>query len=191
MTINRPTSAVRCLQTDPMTEVRARWLLVALATALLAAAPLLRAEPWTLEQAVDTALKNSPDAHLARQRIAAAEAMTEQAGAAWLPQVMVRGGYTGTNNAMMAFGAILNQRAFNFGLDFNHPGAIDDLNATGTVAYNLYSGGRATAGRNAARAGAPPSRTCGRRRTSSASRWSGPTSTSARRARPSRPSRPG
>jgi outer membrane protein TolC len=55
---------------------------------------------------------------------------------------------------MMAFGSILNQRAFNFGLDFNHPGKIDNLNATGAVAYNLYSGGRATAGRNAAKAGA-------------------------------------
>jgi outer membrane protein TolC len=55
---------------------------------------------------------------------------------------------------MMAFGSILNQRAFNFGLDFNRPGHIDNLNATGTVAYNLYAGGRASAGRTAARAGA-------------------------------------
>ena len=55
---------------------------------------------------------------------------------------------------MMAFGSILNQRAFNFGLDFNHPGRIDDLNATGTVAYNLYSGGRASAGLSAAKSGA-------------------------------------
>jgi outer membrane protein TolC len=55
---------------------------------------------------------------------------------------------------MMAFGSILNQRAFNFGLDFDHPGQVDNLNATGTVAYNLYSGGRATAGRTAAKAGA-------------------------------------
>ena len=73
---------------------------------------------------------------------------------------MLRGGYTETNSPMMAFGSILNQRAFNFGLDFNHPGQIDNLNATGTVAYNLYSGGRATAGRSAAKAGtrAPGSR---------------------------------
>jgi len=55
---------------------------------------------------------------------------------------------------MPAFGSILNQRAFNFGLDFNRPGHVDNLNATGTIAYNVYSGGRATAGRTAARAGA-------------------------------------
>jgi len=112
------------------------------------------AEPWTLDRAVETALKNSPDARIARQRSEGAEAMIEQARSAWLPQVSVSGRYTDTNSPMMAFGSILNQRAFNFGLDFNHPGRIDDLNATGTVAYNLYSGGRASAGLSAAKSGA-------------------------------------
>jgi outer membrane protein len=112
------------------------------------------AEPWTLDRAVATALKNSPDARIARQRSEGAEAMIEQARSAWLPQVSVSGRYMDTNSPMMAFGAILNQRAFNFGLDFNHPGRIDDLNATGTVAYNLYSGGRASAGLSAAKSGA-------------------------------------
>jgi outer membrane protein TolC len=114
----------------------------------------LRAEPWTLERAIATALERSPDARSAHARVEAAQALVDQAGAAWLPQLMLSGRYTDTNSPMMAFGSILNQRAFNFGLDFNHPGRIDNLNATGTVAYNLYSGGRATAGRTAARAGA-------------------------------------
>lgn len=114
----------------------------------------LRAEPWTLDRAVATALENSPDARVAHARVDGAQAFVDQAGAAWLPQVSVSGRYTDTNSPMMAFGSILNQRAFNFGLDFNHPGRIDNLNATGTVAYNIYSGGRATAGRTAARAGA-------------------------------------
>lgn len=112
------------------------------------------AAPWTAADAVATALRENPDAALARQRIAAAEAMIEQANAAWMPQLSVSGRYTETNSPMMAFGSILNQRAFNFGLDFNQPGRIDNLNLTGTVGYNLYSGGRATAGRAAARAGA-------------------------------------
>lgn len=113
-----------------------------------------RAEPWTLDRAVATALANSPDARAARARVEGAQAFVDQAGAAWLPQVAVSGRYTDTNSPMLAFGSILNQRAFNFGLDFNQPGRIDNLNATGTVAYNIYSGGRATAGRTAARAGA-------------------------------------
>jgi outer membrane protein TolC len=125
-----------------------------LLTAMLLAATGLRAEPWSLDRAVATALEHSPDARIARARIEGAKAFVDQAGAAWLPQLSLSGRYTDTNSPMMAFGSILNQRAFNFGLDFNHPGQVDNLNATGTVAYNLYSGGRATAGRNAARAGA-------------------------------------
>lgn len=120
--------------------------------ALLAPA-LVHAEPWTLDRAIATALEHSPDARVARARADGAQALVDQAGAAWLPQVSLSGRYTDTNSPMMAFGSILNQRAFNFGLDFNHPGQIDNLNVSGTVAYNLYSGGRATAGRTAAKAG--------------------------------------
>ncbi|MDP2136287.1 MAG: TolC family protein [Candidatus Didemnitutus sp.] len=127
---------------------------VAAATLLCFTALSLSANPWTARQAVATALANNPDAEIARQRLIAAEAMIEQANAAWLPQVSLSGRYTETNSPMMAFGSILNQRAFHFGLDFNQPGRIDNLNATGTVGYNLYSGGRATAGKKAAEAGA-------------------------------------
>lgn len=122
---------------------------------ILTALPfVVRAEPWTVDRAVAVALEHSPDARAARARIDAAEALVAQAQAAWRPQVSVSGRYTGTNSPMMAFGSILNQRAFDFSLDFNHPGNVDDANATGQIAYNIYSGGRATAGRSAARAGA-------------------------------------
>lgn len=114
----------------------------------------LRGKTWTLPRAVATALEHSPDARLARARVEGAQALVDQAQSAWRPHVSVSGRYTDTNSPMMAFGSILNQRSFSNTIDFNHPGRIDDLNATGTVAYNLYSGGRATAGRNAARAGA-------------------------------------
>ncbi len=131
-----------------------RWWLVVLTLALFAAGRVWGADTWTLDGALATALKNSPDARIARQRVAGAQAMIEQARAAWYPQLSVQGRYMETNSPMMAFGSILNQRAFNFGLDFNHPGRIDDLNATGTVAYNVYSGGRASAGLAAAKGGA-------------------------------------
>jgi outer membrane protein len=114
----------------------------------------LHAESWTLDRAVATALERSPDARSARARLEGAQALVDQAQSAWRPQVSLAGRYTDTNSPMLAFGSILNQRAFNFGLDFNRPGNIDNLNATGTVAYNLYAGGRATAGRSAAQAGA-------------------------------------
>ena len=127
-------------------------ILVACCVAVIPAAR--GAESWTLDRAVETALKNSPDARIARQRSEGAQAVIEQARAAWYPQLSLQGRYTDTNSPMMAFGSILNQRAFNFALDFNHPGQVDDLNATGTVAYNLYSGGRASAGLSGAKSGA-------------------------------------
>ncbi|MDP3069464.1 MAG: TolC family protein [Opitutaceae bacterium] len=130
-----------------------RLTVVSLLVAALLAPAALRAESWTLDRAVLTALERHPDARVARARVDAAQSMVDQAQSAWRPQVSLSGRYTDTNSPMMAFGSILNQRAFNFGLDFNRPGNIDNLNATGTVAYNLYAGGRATAGRNAAKAG--------------------------------------
>ncbi len=111
-------------------------------------------EAWTLERAVGVALEHSPDTRIARARVEGAQALVEQAQSAWLPQLSISGRYTDTNNPMMAFGSILDQRAFSFALNFNHPGQIDNLDSAGTLAYNLYSGGRATAGREAARAGA-------------------------------------
>ncbi|MFA5262610.1 MAG: TolC family protein [Opitutaceae bacterium] len=153
MKINPSSVGAHVLDTETGDTMKRRWMIAVLAVALLASSSLLRAEPWTLDRAIATALAQSPDAKIARQRIEGAQAMIQQAGAAWMPQLMLQGRYTETNNSMMAFGSILNQRAFSFGLDFNHPGQIDNLNATGTVAYNIYSGGRATAGRDAARAG--------------------------------------
>jgi len=126
-----------------------------LALLLLAGlAPVARAaDPWTLDRALAAALRDNPDARLAAERAQGAEALVQQARAAWYPQLSLQGRYTQTNSPMLAFGSILNQRAFNFGLDFNHPGQIDNLNATATVAYNLYGGGRPTAGLAAARSG--------------------------------------
>jgi outer membrane protein len=144
------------LATDQFTAAMRLALSVGIVVAYFLAVPVVvrGAEPWTLDRAVEIALKNSPDARIARQRSESAQAVIEQARSAWSPQLSFQGRYTDTNSPMMAFGSILNQRAFNFGLDFNHPGRIDDLNATGTVAYNLYSGGRASAGLSAAKSGA-------------------------------------
>ncbi len=113
----------------------------------------LQAETWTLESAIEAALKNSPDARVAQSRIAGAEAMLEEARSYGMPQLSLKSSYMQTDSPMMAFGSILNQRAFNFGLDFNNPGTIDNLNATATVGVNLYAGGQVSAGKRAAKAG--------------------------------------
>jgi outer membrane protein TolC len=108
---------------------------------------------WTLDAAVATALENSPDARIARHRIAGADAMLAEARAHGLPQVQLRVGYTATDSPMMAFGSILNQRAFDFGLDFNRPGTIDNLNGAASVAQSVFNGGRVASGARAARSG--------------------------------------
>ena len=110
-------------------------------------------ETWTLERAIETALERSPDALAANARVAGAEAAREEARSFGLPQLSLSGSYMQTDSPMMAFGSILNQRAFNFGLDFNNPGRIDNLNASATFGLNLYAGGRVRSARAAAAAG--------------------------------------
>jgi outer membrane protein TolC len=110
------------------------------------------AEPWTLEQALDYALVHNPDARIARQRIAAAQAGLEQANSAFWPRLQVESSYTRTDNPMLAFGDILNQRSYSSSLNFNNVRDVDNLNTRGIVTLPLYAGGRIVAGRQAAKA---------------------------------------
>jgi len=123
-----------------------------LATLLAARA----AEPWTLERAVQFALTNSPDARIAVQRIAAAQAGLQQANALAWPKLQFQSSYTRTDNPMMVFGSILNQRSFGkppLGpIDFNDVPDLDNLNVKGLVTMPLYAGGQIRAAREGARA---------------------------------------
>jgi len=110
------------------------------------------AEPWTLERALDYALTHNPDARIAQQRIAAAQAGLEQANSTFWPRLQVQSGYTRTDNPMTAFGSILNQRSYSSSLNFNDVPGMDDLNAQGMITVPLYAGGRNVAGRQAAKA---------------------------------------
>jgi outer membrane protein len=112
----------------------------------------LPAEPWTLERALQQALASSPDARLAQQRMLAARAGLEQANAAFWPRLQLLSSYSGTDNPMLAFGNILNQRAYNSSLDFNDVPSVDDFNVRGLLTVPLYAGGKNTAARKAAQA---------------------------------------
>jgi outer membrane protein TolC len=120
--------------------------------ALLWSLSALCAEPWTLERALEQALNSNPDARLAQQRIVAAQAGLEQADAAFWPRVQFQSSYTGSDNPMVAFGSILNQRAYSSSLNFNDVPGVDDLNTRGLVTVPLYAGGKNTASRKAAKA---------------------------------------
>jgi outer membrane protein len=110
------------------------------------------ADPWTLERALHQALTSNPDARLAQQRIIAAQAGLDQANSAFWPRLQFQSSYTGTDNPMLAFGSILNQRAYSSSLNFNDVPSVDDLNARGLLTVPLYAGGRNTAARKAASA---------------------------------------
>jgi outer membrane protein len=112
----------------------------------------LCAEPWTLEGALQQALAANPDARLAQQRIVAAQAGLEQANAAFWPRVQLQSSYSASDNPMLAFGSILNQRAYSSSLNFNDVPMVDDLNARGLVTVPLYAGGKNVATRKAASA---------------------------------------
>ena len=110
------------------------------------------AEPWTLERSLDYALAHNPDSRLAQQRIAVAQAGLEQANSAFWPRLQVQSSYTRTDNPMLVFGGILNQRSYSSSLNFNDVPDGDNLNARGFVTVPLYAGGRNVAGRQAAKA---------------------------------------
>ncbi len=111
-------------------------------------------EPWTLEHALDYAQTHNPDARIAQQRIAAAQAGVEQADSTFWPKLQVQSSYTRTDNPMLVFGSILNQRAYNYNSppNFNNLPNVDDLNARGIVTLPLYAGGQNAANRQAAKA---------------------------------------
>ena len=119
---------------------------------VLVGGALFGAEPWTLDHALEYALAHNPDTQLARQRLIAAQAGLEQARAAFWPRLQFESSYTRSDNPMMVFGSILNQRAYSPTLNFNDVPDVDNLNAKGLVTMPLYAGGKYKAVREAAKA---------------------------------------
>src|SRR5512133_318183 len=135
-----------------------RTFIAFLATWLLSTWLLPAAEPWTLERALEEGLAHNPDSRLAQQRIRAARAELEQANAAFWPRLQFQSSYTRTDNPMLVFGSILNQRAYSSSLDFNNVPDTDDLNVKGLLTVPLYAGGRNQAARQAAKANSQAAR---------------------------------
>lgn len=126
-------------------------LFIALST-LLVASQGVAADQWTLEEALEQVLGENPDARIAEYRIRSSQSRLQQAQATWWPQLKFQSGYLYTDNPVSVFGSTLNQRSFNSSLDFNDVPATDNLNLRGLLTVPVYSGGRNSAARNAARA---------------------------------------
>ena len=73
-----------------------RPLLLSALAVLVFTPAALRAETWTLDRAVATALERHPDARVAQARVDAAQSLVDQAQSAWRPQISLSGRYTDT-----------------------------------------------------------------------------------------------
>ena len=122
----------------------------------IAARSFSQAQPreLSLDEALHLALEKNPDLATAQQRVAASRAALRQADAAFYPHVRVSESYSASDNPVQAFMMTLNQRAFDFGANFNNPEVTDNLNTKLLAQYSLYNGGRDLAARQAARLGA-------------------------------------
>jgi len=142
-----------CLTTKKPSLLKEMTKVIGLAVLLLVC--LLKAhaaEPWTLESSLKYALEHNPDALIAQQRIAAAQAGLEQANSAFWPKLQIQSSYTRSDNPMLVFGSILNQQAYSPSLNFNDVPQVDNLNARGLLTVPLYAGGRNVAGQQSAEA---------------------------------------
>lgn len=109
------------------------------------------AEVLTLERAIRFVLEQSPDVRAAEHRLEAARSLVTQAETGFYPKINLGEQYTKTNNPVGAFMSVLNQRQFNFGLNFNDPDPIDNFHTRLSLTQSLFNGGRTVIGRRIAR----------------------------------------
>lgn len=101
-----------------------------------------RAEALTLAEAIDLAFARNPDLAAAAARIGEAEARVAEVAAGFYPKVTARMEYTYSDNPALAFSNIVAQRRFNFGMDINHPGWVENFRPEIVASMNLYRGGQ-------------------------------------------------
>ncbi len=113
----------------------------------------------TLDEAVQSALANSPTLQAAESRIDSARAMLRQARSYYVPSVGVSAGYSVSDNPIQAFMMQLNQRTLDMmaqDFDPNNPDTTDNLRLSLGAQWRVFDRQR-DAGRNMARFGAEAS----------------------------------
>ncbi len=104
------------------------------------------AESFTLEQAVDTSLRNNPGLKAADAQIEIARAGVLRSSSGFLPKVTLSETYSKTNNPLMVFGTKLNQKIVtpqDFDVNvINHPDTISNYNTRFAVVQPVFNGGK-------------------------------------------------
>lgn len=113
------------------------------------------AESLTLEQAVDTALRNNPGLKAADAQIEVAAAGVLRSASGFLPKVTVSETWSKTDNPLMVLGTKLNQEIVTQS-DFNptvinNPESMSNYNTRLSVVQPLFNGGREYIGRTQAK----------------------------------------
>jgi outer membrane protein TolC len=99
---------------------------------------------YTLDKAINYALENNPDLHIASERIGQAEAQLGEAWSAFYPQVAARMAYQVSNNPAQVFAMMVAQREFTSSAitNINHPGYRQNFRPEITGRISLYRGGQ-------------------------------------------------
>jgi outer membrane protein len=124
-------------------------LIVALTLAV--AAYSYAGEGLTLEQAVDTAVRNNPGLKAAESQMDAADAGVLRSASGFLPKVTASETWSRTDNPLMVLGTKLNRESvtqadFNPAV-INSPGPISNYNTRLAIVQPLFNGGREYLGR--------------------------------------------
>ncbi len=119
----------------------------------IAAPPLLPPHPLSLSEAIALVRQRNPDLQAARTRIERAAARLDEVTAAFLPHLQAGVRYTHSNDPARAFGMIVSQRRFDFAMDINHPGYVEDFRPEIGASWSLFRGGRDWYARQAAKLG--------------------------------------
>lgn len=113
---------------------------------LAVASAVYAAEPLTLEQAIETALRNNPGLQAADAQVEEARAGVLRSSSGFLPKVTVSETWSRTDNPLMVLGTKLNRKIVG-PLDFapeaiNDPGAMSNYNTRLSVVQPVFNGGK-------------------------------------------------
>lgn len=98
--------------------------------------------PVSLAEAINIALENNPENHMAVARIAQAEAAIRQSNAAFFPALGFYTEYTHADAPSVYLFKKIDQRELPPNTDFNAPGELNNFESGLTGRINLFNGGR-------------------------------------------------
>jgi len=103
-----------------------------------------------VETAIHAALAASPELEQIRQRVEAAREQVRQADAVFYPRVIFTESFNVTDNPVLAFMNVLNQRQLQSNSDFNNPGQQQNVSSRIAGDWSVFEGGSRWFGRSAA-----------------------------------------